>query len=306
MTCSCPKCFAIVEVDLPRIPENGTFIPCQECKGRFWINRESYARMALKKEGKSYCDKCGSELAHSIVCTNCGVMYPDYYLVQSSRPPRRKIEKTDWLSVSFTLRSAKPTYTTYSTYSPVKEPRGRSPVTLFKKVGVAAIVAILAIGLGYFYHLKKVEQLYAKNYMRTLYTLKSGTELSLNTCAKISTEWRTRTESGQQYSPHVDADVESNLTRVKDTIDKFMLSLNKPPKKFTSSGEKLANLYGVYSKTYTLAIAPSSSLSAFTSSISKSQNDFKVAVQDLKSNLSQELTSELKIAQVKYKGLRDI
>src|ERR1035441_3358055 len=88
MTCSCPKCHAQIEVDFSSIPENGTFTPCPECKGRFWTNKESYARMALKKEGSTYCDKCGKELGHQIVCAGCGVMYPDYYLVQASKPPQ--------------------------------------------------------------------------------------------------------------------------------------------------------------------------------------------------------------------------
>lgn len=107
MTCSCPKCHAQIEIDFSSIPENGTFKPCPECNSRFWINKESYARMALKKDGNIYCDKCGKELDHLIVCAECGVMYPDYYVVQASKPPRRQVEKADLFSFSFTLRQKK-------------------------------------------------------------------------------------------------------------------------------------------------------------------------------------------------------
>ncbi len=296
----------MVEVDLSNIPENGTFMPCPDCKGRFWINRESYARMALRKDGKAYCDKCNNELTHSIVCTDCGIMYPDYYLVQASKPPRRKIEKPDLLSFSFSLKSAKPTYT--YTYTPANEPRksATTPNIFLKRAGVAVLFVLLAIGIGVFYHMKKAEQLYAKNYMRALYTIKSGTELSLMTCAKISTEWRKNTEMGQKYAPHIDSEDETRLKMVKDTADRFMKLLNKPPKKYNNSSLKLANLYETYKKTHAMALTPPNSLTDLTISADKAKNDFLTAAQDLKNNLPAELSSELKLAQIKYKGLRDI
>jgi hypothetical protein len=48
--------------------------------------------MALKKKGETYCVKCGKELDHIIICTACGVKYPDYYLIQASKPTRRRSE----------------------------------------------------------------------------------------------------------------------------------------------------------------------------------------------------------------------
>ena len=302
MTCSCPKCHANIEVDLSRISEKGTFSSCPECKGRFWINGESYARMALKKDGKTYCDKCGKELDHKIVCSSCGVMYPDYYLVQASRPPRRQVEKQDLFSLSFTLKPAKPSYT--YTYTSAKESHIRRPPRPFlKTAGMAALVILLAVGIGSFYHKKKSEQQYAINYMRALYTIKSGTDLSLNICTKISNDWKM---TGQISAPRIRGEDETRLTTVKETTDRFMQTLNNPPKKFVVSKEKLAKLYDVYSKTNALAVAPSGSLAGFASSANKSQNDFSVAVQELKRSLPPELSAEFQIAKVKYKGLKDI
>src|ERR1700687_2341971 len=119
MTGTCPKCNAEIEIDLSNLPEDGAHTPCPECKGRFWISRESYARRALKKEGKLYCDKCGNELGHSIVCAACGVMYPDYCLVQTAKPPRRQVEKADF-SLSFSLKPARQNYS-YTSYSDSKK-----------------------------------------------------------------------------------------------------------------------------------------------------------------------------------------
>jgi uncharacterized protein YbaR (Trm112 family) len=306
MTCSCPKCHALIEVDLSHIPEDGTLRPCPECKGRFWINRESYARVALKKEGKTYCDKCGNELEHKIVCNECGVMYPDYYLVQASKPPRRQVEKPDLFSLSFTLQPATPTYSQTYTYMGAKESSGKSPKVLLKRVGLLALVVLLALGIAKLYHIKQVEKQYAKNYMRALYTIKTGTDLSLDTCAKISAEWKTKMDAGQNYAPRISADDESRLNKVKDAADRYLQYLNEPPKKFIDSKEKLVNLYGVYAKAHALAVAPTGSLPGFTTSTTNSQSEFNVAVKDLKGSLSPELSEELQVAKVIYKGLKNI
>ena len=306
MTCSCPKCHAQIEVDLSKIPESGTFTPCPECKSRFWVNKETYARRALIKEGRIYCDKCGKELDHIIACSACGVMYPDYYLVQASKPPRRQVEKPDLFSMSFTLKPATPTYSYAYTYTGAKKSSVRTPKVLLKRVGLLALVALLGAGMAYLYHINQVEKQYAKNYMRALYTIKTGTELSLNTCAKISAQWKTKMDAGQGSVPRISEEDVSRLNTVKTATDSFMQKLNETPKKYIDSKEKLTNLYGVYTKVHTLAVAPSGSLSGFTGLTSKSQDDFNVAVKELKGSLPTELSEELQIAKVKYKGLKDI
>jgi uncharacterized protein YbaR (Trm112 family) len=303
MTCSCPKCQAQIEVDLSRIPENGTFTPCPECKGRFWINRESYPRMALKKDGNIYCDKCGKELDHKIVCSSCGVMYPDYYLVQASKPPRRQIEKPDIFSLSFTLKPAKPSYT-YA-YTTAKESRARLAIP-FQKIAVIAVVILLAVGLGYFYHIKKAEQQFSKNYMRALYAIKSGTDLSINICTKISADWKVKFEAGQNSIPRIKEEDEARLNRVKEASDNLMKTLNDPPKKLIKSKEKLVTLYNEFNKAHALALAPSGSLSSFTVATAKLENNIKAEVIDLKASLPVKLTEELNKAKIKYKSLRDI
>jgi len=288
------------------MPENGTFMPCPECKSRFWVNKESYARMALKKEGKVYCDKCGKELEHIIVCAECGVMCPDYYLVQASKPPRRQIEKRELFSVSFSLKPSKQTYA--YTYTAAKESRERSaaPKSVVKGVGLIVLAALLVIGAGYYYQIKKAENQFAKDYMRALYVMKTGTDLGLESCNKVSSNWKASMNAGQNFIPRISSEEETGLNKIKDATDVYMQKLNKPPKKFINAKTKLANLYGVYSRVLALAVAPSGSFSGFSDSASKSQNDFNAAVQELKGSLPPELSAELKIAKAKYKGLKDI
>jgi hypothetical protein len=302
MTCSCPKCHAQIEVDLSNIPESGNFTPCPECKSRFWINKESYARMALNKEGKTYCDKCGKELDRIIVCAACGVMYPDYYLVQASKPPRRQVEKPDLFSMSFTLKpAAKQTYV----YTGAKKSVAGPSKAISVKVGLLALVALLVAGLSYFYHVKKNVQLFATNYIWAVYAIKTGTDLSLETCANVSTNWKSTIDAGQKFVPRISDAEESRLNRVKNTADRIMLKLNEPPKKYLNSKEKLANLYEVYSRAHMLAISPSGSLSNYTNSAAKSGSDFKLAAEDLKASLPVELTQKLQKAKERNKYFKD-
>jgi hypothetical protein len=305
MTCSCPKCHAQIEVDLPRISENGTFTPCPVCKSRFWISKESYARRALTKEGKIYCDQCGKDLEHVIVCTACGVMYPDYYLVQSSKPPRRQVEKPDLFSLSFSLKPANQTYSYTPTYTSAKGSQV-GPAIPFQKIAVLGVVILLAVGIGYFYHMKKKEKQYSMNYIRALYVIKSGTDISLNTCAKISADWKTKNDAGQNFTPRIKAEDEERLNRVKEASDNIMKLLNEPPEKLVNSKEKLVTLYNEFNKAHSLALAPAGSLSNFTIATAKLQNDFNAEIKDLKTSLPDNLTNELDKAKIKYKNLRDI
>ncbi len=304
MTCTCPKCQAQIDIDVSQLPGNGTFTPCPECKSRFWVNNETYARMALRKEGSIYCDRCGNELTHSIVCSGCGVMYPDYYMVQSSKPPRRQVEKSSFLP-SFSLRPAKQHYA-YTSYTGPEKTRPLPSKALPMRLGLATLLVLVAAGIGYFYYVKKTEQIYAKNYMRALYIIKSGTDITLNTCAEISSDWQKNMDQGQNAAPHISTDVESRLNRIKDSSDRYMQILKKSPKKFVKSNEKLARLYAVYITTYNLAVSPSGSMANYNSLANKSQNDFNVALQELKGSLAPQLSSELQVAKAKYKGLRDI
>jgi hypothetical protein len=205
--------------------------------------------------------------------------------------------------MSFTLKPAtKQTYV----YTGAKKSVAGPSRAIFVKIGLLLTVAILSVGAGYFYHINKAEGLYAKNYMRALYTIKSGTDFSLSNCAKLSSEWKTSIDAGQKYAPHISADDETRLNSVKVTIDRIMQTLDRPPKKFLNSKEKLAKLYEVYAKAHALAVAPTGSLPDYTNSASKSQNEFNVAIQELKGSLPPELTTELKIAKAKYKSLKDI
>jgi type II secretory pathway pseudopilin PulG len=301
MKCSCPKCDANIQVDLPHIPENGIATPCPECNSRFWINKESFACRALKKEGKLYCAQCSNELNHKIVCPSCGVLFPDFCVVQTSKPVKRQLKKPG-VTVSFSLRPAQQKIPGISTSGKTSSKSRKSLVTI---VSLLMLVALLSAVGVVAYNKRKAEQEFTRYYILAVYGIKTGADLDLNQCAKLSADWRTKMTAGQNFQPRISPVDEARLTKVKVEVDIVMQRLDKSPKNFISANAKLAKLYGIYAQLHSLTLAPPSSLAGFTDSATKSENDFRQAVQEFKTALPTELLAEINKAKTKYKGLRD-
>ena len=301
MTCSCPKCAADIQVDLANIPADGAYTPCPECKSRFWVNRESYARRALRKDGALYCDKCSKELTHAIVCTDCGCMYPDYWLVQAAKPVKRKLEKAEF-SLSFSPKPARQTQIyTYTQQTPQK-----SLKSLLVGVFLLVLVVSLAVaGIAAFRNMQ-AEKRYAKYFIVALYEIKGGADRGLEQCAKITTDWKAKMDAGQSFFAHLSPDDEARSSKLKDEIDTVMQQLNKPPQKFSKVNESIVKLYGAYASLYSLTLAPPGNLQSFTDRVGKSQNDYKLAIQELKANLPGDLSEKIAKAKTKYKSLQDL
>ncbi len=304
MMCSCPKCAAAIELDIAGISEEGSYTPCPECKGRFWIGKESFARRALKKEGKIYCDACGKELDCLTVCTACGVVFPDYCLLQASKPAHRQLAKAE-ISWSFTAKPAKQTKQTYAIPQKSTSVTPLSRKFLVRAVCLLVFAAVAAVGVTV-YNQKKAERQYAANYMLALYGIKYGVDLSLSQCARLSAVWKAKTDAGQRFVPHLTPQEESGSDRIKTRLELIMPKLDKAPQKFSKAKEQIDKLYGMQTRLNALAATPPGSLPGFTDSANKLGNDFKSAAQELKAGLPKELSEEFVKASIKYKELRDL
>jgi hypothetical protein len=262
------------------------------------MNQESTARRALKKDGTIYCAKCGNELDHLIVCRGCGFKLPNYFLVQISKPVRRKAGKSD-RSMSFTLQPVSQTYTISAKSTAVS----RKPLVVV--IGVLIIAAALVTAGTIVYHKKSSEKQYTENFILVLSGTKAGVELSLADCGKISAEWKARVDARQNYIPTLNPNDTIQLEKIKNKAEKNMQKLGTPPEKFTAANEKLTKLYGIFSNLQSVTLTPSGSLASFTESVRISENDFKLAAQALKENLPEELSQKINEAKTKFTELRD-
>ncbi len=129
--------------------------------------------------------------------------------------------------------------------------------------------------------------------------------MSLSQCARLSADWKAKTDAGQRFVPHLTPQEESRSDGVKTELDPLMQKLDKAPQKFSKAHEQIGKLYGIHTRLTALAATPSGSLPGFTDSANKLGNDFKSAAQELKAGLPEELSEQLEKARNRYKELRD-
>ncbi|MFZ3207473.1 MAG: hypothetical protein WA140_01390 [Geobacteraceae bacterium] len=310
MKCSCPKCDAGVELDLSQIPAEGISGKCPACNARYLISKESFVRRALRKAGEINCSNCGTALDHSLHCPSCWILFPDYFFAETPQTARKKILKILQAIKNLEL-SFKPTYTqSYrserTTYAITPKHGVKYSKAFFIKATLVVLALFLAIGGGSYFIGLKAQRQYSANFFLALYVITAGTDLSLQTCSKLSTEWKTRMGRGQNVNPLISAEDEIRLNKIKGEVEKIMQKLNKPPRKFANIKNNLAKLNGIYLSSYSLALTPSDNISGLNDSANSLLNDFKQATQELKASLPKELAEDLPVAKAKYKSLRDI
>jgi hypothetical protein len=287
MTCPCPKCTAPIEQDQSKILDEESTVACPACKAKVLLVRESFARRAYRKSGEIQCSECGNPLGDFVNCPSCGALYPDDIVADTPEAVRRRKRSSKrWEPFKGLEFSLRPTQRGGDTgYVPQRVASGTPDVVASTGsrnilIGVISLViglAVLAGGVGA-YHNYQTKRRYAENYTKALYV----------------------------YTPRPSAEDVVRLGKVKGQVDNLMQKVQHPPGTFAAAGERLMKLNGVYGKAHALALAPPGSQSAFRESTAKLQDDFTRAAQELKSTLPEPLAEELKKAQLKYKGLRDL
>jgi len=313
LICSCPKCSVKIERDLTQILEDTSVTICPECKARYVLTRESFARRATRKAGEINCAQCGGQLDHSQYCPSCKALYPDYYAAEFPDAAKKRARQNrdlfgglknfsfEWGSSSAPSVDHKPILLDSE---PWQEPVVWKKKNIVRGVSAVVIVALIALGVSFYVHAKAKQQ-YAESYVMALYGIKMGTDLGLKLCGKISADWKAKSSSGQNIPPLITVDDENQLNNVKAQTDKYLQKLNDPPAVFAESNSRLLKLNELFVKLHAGALKPSGNITDFVDLTQKTENDFKVVAADLKKNLPSELSEQLAIAKAKYRGLKD-
>jgi hypothetical protein len=301
MICSCPKCHIDIDVDLAQIPEQGANPACPECKSRFWVSQEPFALRAFKKEGKIYCLECDRELGVLNFCQGCKAQYPGYWVVQSTRPVRRRIEKPAF-SINLLPKPQKKARVIAETISS-GDGVGRP---ILAKVGGLALALMLVVAAGVYFVNSKLEREYSENFVIAVYGIKSGTDRSLKNFSSVVADWQSKTFTGGNFNLSVTSKEEADLRTIKNEIDQIMAKLDSPPPKFSQTNEKLTRLYTFYTQLHALNLNPPKSYVEFTDSVSRIEKNFDLTARELKTTLPGELAEELLKAGTKYKNLKFI
>jgi len=305
MTCACPKCETAIRIEPDHISYTGTQLNCPKCKGKFWTQREDYSRRAYKKPGKIYCFGCGGELGNEVICLSCGKLYPEYSVVQTSKPVQRK-QRKEKTGFSFNLDfkpAKKRAEKTESVLEPVRE-TDTEVRTNFKPLAFAAMavmVVVLIVGIAKFYSHAQARQQYSKDFIVALFGIKSGADFCLKNSREVSTTWES---TGQAVAPRISQKKLDHLNDVKQQIDLAMDKLAETPEEFSASRDKLARLYQVYLKTKALNESPPASFTVLADDIQKLENDFTATARSLRDVMPEALHAELKESVARYRNLK--
>lgn len=321
MKCTCPKCHAKIELDLPEVTDAGISATCPACNARFTVHRECFGGRALRKSSEISCAPCGSELGAEMHCATCGTRFPDYLVVSLGRKKVRQTNKkakansaplaaraTDknagqlpTLEMAMKLDAAPSPPT--KTYLPSSG--GKFSRSLAVTVSVVVITALIATG-AIFYLKSKAEKAYAKSFVLATYCIQTSTDKSLKASAKIAAEWKAKTDAGLTYRPRASMEDETDLGIINNKLAEVLPKLAKAPEKFKPCNEKLEIINAAHRKLQTLVLAPGNSRQSFVENSNKLSGDYRQAVQQFKSGLPKEIMDELVSASNKFKSLKPL
>jgi len=316
MKCTCPKCQAEIEMDVPEeIPEAGTVTPCPACNVKLNIYRESFGSRALHRTGQVSCAACGAELGPHLHCQTCGASFPDFLVAQvGKRKARRQSKK---VALSFSPLPARqqravqlPSLDAALHPDAVKGSAHKGvasglPRTLQIAIALVVVVALAAGGTFYYFKVE-TEKKYAKNYALAAFCLQAGIERAQKTGVRMSAEWKQRQDAGQTFTPRLSIDDERGFGLVESKFEPTMGKLGKAPEKFGDCTPALAKLRTVYDKWHALVQTPGNSLQTFNDNNAKVEQEYKQAIRDFKTSLPGSMREELTAASLKLKLLRPL
>ena len=321
MTCLCPKCSAPIELDHSGIQNEGLKTDCPACSARLQIIRETFARRAYGSTSGKSCASCGGQLGAGLVCSDCGALYPEFFVAadpavirQQARELKRQRLIGAFKNIEISLPSIKGGRTVqsvpgYDVRTVVKgsdystQAKTRSLISLI--AGIVIVAAVLGGGYS-IYATNKAEQLYVGTYFKALYGIKTGADLSAKVTGRIAADWKSAQDAGRSFSSFPSTEELNRLNKVKSEVDKmFAQQLAEPPKKLAASREGLMKLNEQYTRLHALATSPPKSLAELNDASGKASASFEQSAKSLKSTLPEEMSTELVNAKKKYKVLKD-
>lgn len=306
MNCFCPKCSASITPDIRELPAEGAFLKCPECSAGFSLQRETFARRALRKGAQVSCAECGSQLGPTIYCPGCHAIYPDYLVTETSSAARKKLakllrslsgsgkKKTAHVWLGHEQRGGTATAATKG---------GRLPGKPLQLVLALILLIALAGGGGFYYYQDRAEQEYAEKYVRALSGIKTAATHNIQLSTKLINDWRT---TQTPTPPSLTSQELKSLASGRSDLEAMLKRIEEPPEKFAPSREAIKKYHESYLKLNTLLTTPPSSLDSFADSAKKLEADFRKSGRELKAGLPPKIADRLNMSSEQNKTLKDI
>jgi hypothetical protein len=320
LICSCPKCSAEMELDLPEGEQQVINTTCAVCNAPVSIIRESCANRAHRRSREISCVRCGSRLEHNPHCPSCGVLFPDYFVTMSPEDARSRARSKKFADFRQSIKRFNPSFYFDFIRKPTEQqqrrPGARSATgkhpsqTLVNPRMLRLIIALLVLialagGGSYAFNLHQRQQQFAENYFKAIYGINAGNEFTLNACARMIDDGKTAA-AGLNFTPRLNEKEATKANKIQLEVDKLIRQMGTPPAKFVPAHQKLVQLRGAYQKSLDLAAAPPSTIQALTSAADQAGAGFSAAARDLKSALPDTLKDDdFEKAKQKYRGLKE-
>lgn len=308
MNCFCPKCNASIAPDLPEVPSDGAFLKCPECSASFNLHRESFANRALRSGDAITCAECGNPPGPAIYCQHCHVLYPDYYVTETTSAAKKKLDK---LLAALTKPKKHKTGSGHYTHEARQSATTTIPVKGINLPVSGRLVQILTtlliLGLfgggGFYYYRDKIETEYATKYVRTIFIIKTTADSNIRLSTKLVNDWRA---SLSPAAPRFTSQEQKSLTSGKSDADILMKRIGDPPKRLIASQDPIKKFYDSYVKLYDLNSIPPTSLDTYATTAKKLEDNFRKSGRELKGSLPPQIAESLKGSLSKYKNLNDL
>lgn len=301
----CTKCRSNIELNLPDVPTEGSLEKCPDCGTSLLIQRVSFAKRALHSGSQITCAECGSALGSAIYCQSCYALYPDYYIAEPSSVAKQQMGK---LLRIFSFMNRQSTTTVSDSSIPgQRSTQGSSPASkgikqphLKARLALTTVVVIfLAVGGSFYWYQERIANQYTESYIRELRLIKSSRDFDVKLGARIATEWK----AGIQ--PILTSTEKTASSRGKEDIETALKQFTKIPEKFIPSHDALLKLKNSYANLHDNALSPTGGAEIYSGSVKKSDDEFYLAVKELKSKLPEKISVKLAEAIKKYPALND-
>jgi hypothetical protein len=264
---------------------------CRRCASKITIKRVSARRKSFRAQ-TVFCSACGADFLFSSACPLCKAPFTGYLLVNTERP-RKKIgitaknltEFVDWLGSRWPVSATT---------------RIKSLPLRIRVVSIALflILALFAAGSSYYLH-RQNEQNYLKNYVLTLYGIKSGFDRGSGIGKDLAEESRRFGKPGYYPTSMVSEKLEE-FKIVQSEVDRFMEHLANPPESLQDAGARLQQLYSIYKRQNSLVTAPHGSVDEYERAMKETQTNFSHSLAQFKSSLPTQVRDEIKKSGTRY------
>ena len=307
MTCTCPKCKAVIEFDVVAIPAEGHLQKCAACQSNVEIRQESFAKRALYKSPEIYCAECGNNPGPSIYCQSCHAIYPGLLTVATASATKKQLNKLfgslKQLNYKFKPQTSLKSHSIDIPTSPVAGKKTKAGIKLPGTTAQLAVTLVLLLSVfiagGYYWYQDKIATEYSQYYIKVLLGVKGARDLDVTLSSRLVANLRAGSAST------LAANEVKLLESSKKDVALIAGRVGKIPKQFNASDAALKKLLNSYEKLHSATTTKPISADIYAVTVKSMDDEFAKSARELKAGMPDKIAELFRTSKAKYKALQD-